>query len=133
MRHELARKKRIIAKELAEIKRLIKREFPDATFRVTEGAEPESRTLWMDVYTDMADGDNLSDLVVERQVQLLIHRAFLLSINAMSRLYLHPRVTTNGKEIRFSSRARALPAGRVRAIREKTSDYRTVKKTRGKK
>ncbi len=131
MTTELTRKRLIADKEINEIKRLVRKRFPDAVFRLTEGAEPSSRTLWLNVYTDLGDPLEISDLVIDRKVDLLVRKKFLLAILPQPLAYVSP-LRRNGKTQRA---ARYAPARGARtlthAARERQVKYQTKSKKRG--
>lgn len=113
----LARKKAIVREELREMKRTIKREYPDAVFRVIDGPEASPRSLWMDVYSDLADREILTDLVIEQGLELLEKKRFLLTVHAIPLDYLPaPRThrASNGN----------------RATRERRASYRVKRVAR---
>lgn len=113
----LAQKKALIRNDLAEIKRVIRREYPGAIFRVIEDPELGSRSLWMNVYGDAIDGDTLTDLILERGLQLLEKKRFLLTVHARPLAYL-PEPKTR----------RASNGGRV--ARERRASYRVKRSKR---
>ena len=122
----------LVRKELNEIKRIIKAHYPDAIFRTSPGAEPSPRSLWLNVYSDLADPMDLSDLVVGREVDLLERKKFLLVVLPHRLAYLPPRVR-NGQTQRAASYPRPRAAARGRVVRERKATYRTKTKKRGKK
>lgn len=98
----LVRKKAIIREELAQIKRLIKRQYPDAIIRVDEGPEVTRRSLWMSVYTDLVNAEDLHNLIREYGLQLLEKKRFLLTVHARPLAYLPaPRIrrASNGGQV----------------------------------
>jgi len=104
----LARKKAIIQPELGQLKRLIKRQYPDAVIHVAEGPEASRRSLWMDVFTDLVDDETLTDLIIERVMHLLEEKRFLLSVHALPLGYLpapRARRTAPGKRVARERRA----------------------------
>jgi hypothetical protein len=115
----LARKKAIIHKELGQIRQLIKKQYPDAVIRVDEGPEASARSLWMDVFTDLVNGEDLHNLVRERGIELLVEKQFLLTVHALPLAYLPaPRARrANGTRVTRERRAtyRAKPARRKEA------------------
>ncbi len=124
---ELSRKRRIISRELKEIERLIKKHYPDAVFRLIEGPEIMQRGLWLDVYTDMADLEEMSSLVRDRTMDLLIRKKFVLGVLPHTLDYL-PAALRNGKARRTPS---YLPArasrSRARALAESRATYKVGK------
>lgn len=70
----------MVRRELEQIKRIIKRRYPDAVFRVVPNPDREPRTLWLDVFTDQATLSEISDLVIRKQIDLLVKRDFLVSV-----------------------------------------------------
>jgi len=132
MTTELMRKRQIISKELAEMKRLIKNRYPDAVFRLTEGPEIMRRGLWLNVYTDMADLGEINDLVIAREVDLLERKRFLLSVLPHSLAYL-PQPRQNSKGQRAPSYTRPRAQAQARVLRERKATYQTESKKRGAK
>ncbi|MBI5651510.1 MAG: hypothetical protein HZC40_13870 [Chloroflexi bacterium] len=108
MSSTLAQKKAIVHHELGEIRKIIKRQYPDAIFQVLEGPEPSPRSLWMRVFTDMVDSETLTDLIIERDLELLEKKRFLLIVHARPLAYLpEPRArrASNGTRVARERRA----------------------------
>jgi hypothetical protein len=120
----------LVRKELDEIKRIIKAHYPDAIFRTSPGAEPSPRSLWLNVYSDLADPMDLSDLVVGREVDLLERKKFLLVVLPHRLAYLPPR---NGKARPAVSYPRPRAAAQGRVVREREATYQAKSKKRGKR
>jgi hypothetical protein len=118
MSSTLAQKRALIQNDLAEIKQLIKRAYPEAIFRLFEDTESGPRSLWMNVYANGLDGDDLTDLILERAMQLLEKKRFLLTVHARPLAYLP------------APRARRAANGN-RTARERRATYR-VKSSRRK-
>lgn len=126
---ELARKRQIVSKELKQIRRLIKKQYPDSVFRLTEGAERSPRSLWLDVYTDLAEASDISDLISDQRMDLLVKKKFLLSILPQPLAYLPPP-RWNGKMRRTVSYTR--PRAQAHVARERQNKYQSRSKKRGK-
>ncbi len=126
---ELARKRQIASKELNTIKRLIRKHYPDSVFRLTEGAERSPRSLWLDVYTDLAEASDITDLINDRRMDLLVRKKFLLSVLPQPLAYLPP-LRQNGKARRTTGYPRTRAQAHV--ARERQSKYQARSKKRGK-
>ena len=117
----------IVRKELNNIKRIIKTQFPDAVFRVSAGPEPSPRTLWLDVFTDAENRCDIQDLIDKPRLDVLIKKRFLIGITPHSLAYLPARLR-NGQGGRATRYAK--PRAATRTLRERKSQYRA--KTRAK-
>lgn len=116
---------RTIQKELQGIKGTLKAKFPDAIFRISPGAEPSPRTAWLYVYTDLGDRSEISELIIDREVELLVKKQFLLSILPRPLAYLPPPRPRNGKPRRVSSHAKPRARTAARAARERKTKYQS--------
>lgn len=115
-----------VQRQVQSIKRLIKNRYPDAIFHEVSSADQEPRTLWLDVYTDQATLSDISDLVIQKQIELIVRNKYLISVVPQPLKYLPrslvkpTRAPTNG----LQRKRRASPT----FARERRSAYRAKKK-----
>ena len=104
----------LVRKELNDIKRMIKQAFPDAVFRISAGAEPSPRALWLEVFTNAENRWDIQDLIDKPRMNLLIKKKFTLTLLPQPLAYLPPR-RRNGSSHRAPTRT----------LRERKRAYRT--------
>ena len=121
-----------VRKELNELKRIIKGQYPEAIFRVTEGPEPAPRRLWLNVYLNTVDMEAIHKLVSDRELDVLLNKGYALYVMPHDLAYLPARVR-NGKTRPAASYPRPRATAQGRVMRERKATYQAKTKKRGKK
>jgi hypothetical protein len=111
----------LVRKELNQIKRMIKTEFPDAIFRVSAGAEPSPRSLWLEVFTDSENRWDIQDLINKPRTDLLVRKKFVITLLPQPLAYLPARLR-DGQNRRATRYAK--PPTATRTLRERKRQYR---------
>jgi hypothetical protein len=63
---------------IAEIKALILEHYPEATFEIGPGEDPDG--TWMTVTVDVEDGDEVVDVYVERNLEMQVEEGIPLYV-----------------------------------------------------
>ena len=109
--------------EVEEIKRRIRRRFPDARFLLSKDSEASSQILYLDVYTDAENRWDIQDLIEKPRLAALIKKQVLISVIPQPTAYLRT-------EVRNGNRARVATKSSLRAKRAQSSSMRASSRKR---